>query len=105
VVTEPMSASQILVGIVLTLGLAVACQIIAAKIRSPAIVLLLPVGFVAGALTAVINPDKLFGAAFSPLVSWAVSPRRGWAFHQEDDHCGNGTIDLAAVPESSLRRW
>jgi hypothetical protein len=58
-----MSASQILVGIVLTLGLAVACQIIAARIRSPAIVLLLPVGFVAGALTTVINPDKLFGAA------------------------------------------
>jgi NhaP-type Na+/H+ or K+/H+ antiporter len=73
VVTEPMSASQILVGIVLTLGLAVACQIIAAKIRSPAIVLLLPVGFVAGALTTVINPDKLFGAAFPPLVSLAVA--------------------------------
>jgi NhaP-type Na+/H+ or K+/H+ antiporter len=73
VVTEPMSASQILVGIVLTLGLAVACQIIAAKIRSPAIVLLLPVGFVAGALTTVINPDKIFGAAFPPLVSLAVA--------------------------------
>jgi NhaP-type Na+/H+ or K+/H+ antiporter len=73
VVTDPMSASQILVGIVLTLGLAVACQIIAAKIRSPAIVLLLPVGFVAGALTTVINPDKIFGAAFPPLVSLAVA--------------------------------
>jgi NhaP-type Na+/H+ or K+/H+ antiporter len=56
-----------------SLGLAVACQVIAAKIRSPAIVLLLPVGFVAGALTTVINPDKLFGAAFPPLVSLAVA--------------------------------
>lgn len=38
----------------------------------PAIILLLPVGFAAGALTTVINPDKLFGAAFPPLVSLAV---------------------------------
>ena len=68
-----MSASQIVTGIVLTLGLAVACQIIAAKIRSPAIVLLLPVGFAAGALTPVINPDKIFGAAFPPLVSLGVA--------------------------------
>ena len=58
VVTGPMSASQIFTGIVLTLGLAVACQIIAARIHSPAIVLLLPVGFAAGALTPVINRTR-----------------------------------------------
>ena len=30
-------------------------------------------GFAAGALTTVVNPDKIFGAAFSPLVSLAVA--------------------------------
>jgi NhaP-type Na+/H+ or K+/H+ antiporter len=68
-----MSASQIFAGIALTVGLAVACQIIAARIRIPGIILLLPVGFAAGALTTVVNPDKIFGAAFPPLVSLAVA--------------------------------
>ena len=36
-------------------------------------ILLLPVGFFAGALTNDINPDKLFGAAFPPLVSLGVA--------------------------------
>lgn len=33
----------------------------------------LPVGFAAGAVTTVVNPDKIFGAAFPPLVSLAVA--------------------------------
>ena len=68
-----MSASQIVAGLALIIGLAVSCQVIAAQLRIPAIILLLPVGFAAGALTTVVNPDKLFGAAFSPLVSLAVA--------------------------------
>jgi NhaP-type Na+/H+ or K+/H+ antiporter len=68
-----MSSSQIFAGIALIVGLAVGCQIIAAKLRIPAIVLLLPAGFAAGAWTTVVNPDKLFGATFSPMVSLAVA--------------------------------
>ena len=68
-----MSASQIVAGLALIVGLAVACQVIAAQLRIPAIILLLPVGFAAGALTTAVNPDKIFGAAFSPLVSLAVA--------------------------------
>ena len=68
-----MSASQIFLGIALTIGFAVGCQIVAAKLRIPAIILLLPVGFAAGALIPAVNPDKLFGAAFPPLVSIAVA--------------------------------
>lgn len=68
-----LSASQIFVGVALTFGLAVACQIVASKLGIPAIILLLPVGFVAGVLTVSVNPDKLFGAAFPPLVSLAVA--------------------------------
>jgi NhaP-type Na+/H+ or K+/H+ antiporter len=51
----------------------VACQVVAANLSLPAIILLLPVGFAAGALTVTVNPDKLFGAAFPPLVSLAVA--------------------------------
>jgi NhaP-type Na+/H+ or K+/H+ antiporter len=68
-----VSASQILVGIALTVGLAVACQIIAAQLGIPAIIVLLPVGFAAGALIPEVNPDKIFGAAFPPLVSLSVA--------------------------------
>ena len=68
-----MSASQIFAGLALIVGLAVACQIIAAQFGIPAIILLLPAGFAAGALTTVVNPDKIFGAAFPPLVSLAVA--------------------------------
>jgi NhaP-type Na+/H+ or K+/H+ antiporter len=71
--TSTLSASEIFVGLALTVGLAVGCQVIATKLKIPAIILLLPVGFIAGWLTTDINPDKLFGAAFPPLVSLAVA--------------------------------
>ena len=68
-----MSASQIFAGLALIVGLAVACQIIAARFGIPGIILLLPAGFAAGAATTVVNPDKIFGAAWPPLVSLAVA--------------------------------
>jgi NhaP-type Na+/H+ or K+/H+ antiporter len=68
-----MSASQIFAGLALIIGLAVGCQILAVSFHIPAIILLLPVGFAAGALTSVVNPDEIFGAAFPPLVSLAVA--------------------------------
>jgi NhaP-type Na+/H+ or K+/H+ antiporter len=68
-----VSASQILVGIALTVGLAVGCQVIAEKLGIPAIIVLLPIGFAAGALIPEVNPHKIFGAAFSPLVGLAVA--------------------------------
>lgn len=68
-----MSASQIFAGLVLVVGLAVGCQIIAARLSVPAIILLLPAGFAAGTVTTVVNPDRIFGAAFPPLVSLAVA--------------------------------
>ena len=57
----PMSASQIFAGLALIVGLAVACQILAARFGIPGIILLLPAGFAAGAATTVVNPDKIFG--------------------------------------------
>ena len=68
-----MTSSEIFVGLGLLLVLAVGCQIAATTLRLPAIVVLLPVGFVAGAITDTVDPNRLFGAAFAPMVSLAVA--------------------------------
>ncbi|MFI0712915.1 cation:proton antiporter [Streptomyces inhibens] len=68
-----MSVDEILLGIGLTVALAVGSQILASRLRIPALVVLLPAGFAAGALTEAVHPDKLVGPAFSPLVSLSVA--------------------------------
>ncbi|WP_441245425.1 cation:proton antiporter [Kitasatospora sp. McL0602] len=68
-----MTSDQILGGVALIVVLAVGSQVVAGRLRLPGIVLLLPVGFVAGAITDDVHPDRLLGPAFSPLVSLAVA--------------------------------
>src|SRR5215813_4264622 len=68
-----MSTDQILFGVGLLLVLAVGSQVLASRLRIPALIILLPVGFTAGALTSDVNPQRLLGAAFQPLVSLAVA--------------------------------
>ena len=68
-----MTTNQILIGISLILVLAVGAQVLASRLHIPAIIVLLPAGFVAGALTTDVNPDKLLGPAFEPLVSLSVA--------------------------------
>jgi NhaP-type Na+/H+ or K+/H+ antiporter len=68
-----VSTDQILFGVGLILLLAVGSQVLASRLRIPAIIVLLPVGFIAGALTTDVNPQRLLGAAFEPLVSLAVA--------------------------------
>jgi NhaP-type Na+/H+ or K+/H+ antiporter len=68
-----MTTNQILVGVGLTVVLAVGAQILAQRLRLPALILLLPFGFIAGAITDTVHPDRLLGAAFEPLVSLAVA--------------------------------
>ena len=52
-----VTTDQILFGVGLTFVLAVGSQVLASRLRIPAIIVLLPVGFVAGALTDDINPN------------------------------------------------
>lgn len=59
-----MTADQILAGTALTVVLAVGSQVLAGRLRIPALIVLLPAGFTAGALTDVVHPDQLIGAAF-----------------------------------------
>jgi len=68
-----MSTDQILFGVGLILVLAVGSQVLGKQLRIPALIILLPAGFTAGALTTDVNPDRLLGAAFQPLVSLAVA--------------------------------
>ncbi len=67
-----MSTNQILLGLGLVLALAVGCQLLARPLRIPAIVLLLPAGFIAGIVTDAVHPDNLLGPLYQPFVSIAV---------------------------------
>ena len=68
-----MTTNQILTGVGLIIALAVGSQVLASRLRIPAIIVLLPAGFVAGALTTDVDPQRLLGPAFEPLVSLSVA--------------------------------
>jgi NhaP-type Na+/H+ or K+/H+ antiporter len=67
-----MSTDAILFGLGLVLVLAVGSQLLARRLSLPAIVILLPAGFVAGIATDDVHPEKLLGALYEPFVSLAV---------------------------------
>jgi NhaP-type Na+/H+ or K+/H+ antiporter len=68
-----VTTNQVLFGVGLILVLAVGSQVLASRLKIPALIILLPVGFTAGAITTDVNPQDLLGAAFQPLVSLAVA--------------------------------
>lgn len=68
-----MTENEILLGLALTVVLATGSQTLASRLRVPALIILLPVGFTAGAITDVIHPEKLLGPGFSTLVSLSVA--------------------------------
>ncbi|MDA8323768.1 MAG: cation:proton antiporter [Actinomycetota bacterium] len=68
-----MDTNQILIGAGLIIALAVGSQIAAARLRVPALIILLPAGFIAGAITTDVNPSRLLGPAFQPLVTLSVA--------------------------------
>ncbi|MFF7442727.1 cation:proton antiporter [Streptomyces sp. NPDC008122] len=68
-----MTDDEILLGLALTVVLAVGSQILANKLRVPSLIVLLPVGFAAGAMTDVVHPKELFGPDASALVSLFVA--------------------------------
>lgn len=68
-----MDSHTILVGIAAMVALAVGCQLIAPWLRLPALVLLLPVGFLGGILIPEMDPEAIFGDLFSPLINIAVA--------------------------------
>jgi NhaP-type Na+/H+ or K+/H+ antiporter len=67
-----MSTNQSLFGLGLVLVLAVSSQLIARPLRAPALVVLLPAGFVAGIASDDVHPDNLLGSLYQPFVTVAV---------------------------------
>jgi NhaP-type Na+/H+ or K+/H+ antiporter len=67
-----MSTNQTLFGLGLVLVLAVSSQLVARPLRAPALVVLLPAGFLAGIATGDVHPDNLLGSLYQPFVSIAV---------------------------------
>src|SRR5262245_47726791 len=67
-----MSTNQTLFGLGLVLVLAVSSQLIARVLRVPALVVLLPAGFIAAVATDDVHPDNLLGSLYQPFVSVAV---------------------------------
>ena len=68
-----MSTDQVLFGLGLIIVLAVGSQVLADRLQVPALILLLPAGFIAGAITDDVNPNNLLGAAWQPVVSLSVA--------------------------------
>ncbi|MFE2561647.1 cation:proton antiporter [Streptomyces sp. NPDC059352] len=68
-----MTDDEILLGLALTVVLATGSQILASRLRVPALIILLPAGFAAGAITDVIHPENLLGPGFSAMVSLSVA--------------------------------
>ena len=68
-----MSTDRVLIGIGLIVLLAVACQVVATRLRMPAVILLLLVGFCAGALPIDVHPGLIFERTFPALVSAGVA--------------------------------
>ena len=97
-----MTSNEILFGVALTLALAVGSQILASRLRIPALIVLLSAGFVAGALTDDVHPDQLLGDAFEPLVSLAVAvilyeAGLGLDLHRLTGHTRRVVVRLLAV--------
>jgi NhaP-type Na+/H+ or K+/H+ antiporter len=68
-----VTSEEVIAGLGLIVVLAVGSQLVASRLRIPALLVLLPVGFTAGALTDEVDPRQLLGPAFFPLVSLAVA--------------------------------
>jgi NhaP-type Na+/H+ or K+/H+ antiporter len=67
-----MTTDDVLLGLGLLVVVAVGSQLLAARLRLPAIVVLLPAGFLTGVASDDVHPDLLLGHLYQPFVSVAV---------------------------------
>lgn len=68
-----LTSEQIMAASALIFGIATACQILAPRLQIPALILLLPAGFVAGQLFPIMNVELILGDAFIPVVNLVVA--------------------------------
>lgn len=67
------SAEQVILAVALVIGVATACQLVAPRLRIPALILLLPAGFLLGVVAPGLRMDALLGPAFPALVDLVVA--------------------------------
>ena len=68
-----LSPGQIMLAAAIVMGAATACQVIAPKLRIPALILLLPVGFLVGVLAPELRVDAILGTIFPVIVDLIVA--------------------------------
>jgi len=68
-----LTDTQVILGISLIVGVATVCQLVAPRLHVPALVLLLPAGFVLGILVPGADAQEFLGPAFGPLVDVIVA--------------------------------
>lgn len=68
-----LSAGDMMLAAALVFGLALACQVIAPLLRIPALVLLLPAGFILGLAAPQLRVDQILGPAFPVMVDLMVA--------------------------------
>lgn len=68
-----VSPADMMLAAALVFGLATACQVIAPRLRIPALILLLPVGFLFGLLAPGLRMDAILGSAFPVAVDLIVA--------------------------------
>jgi NhaP-type Na+/H+ or K+/H+ antiporter len=68
-----LSSGQIMLAAALIFGLATVSQIIAPRLRIPALILLLPAGFILGLTAPQFRMDSILGAAFPVVVDLVVA--------------------------------
>lgn len=68
-----MTAGEMFLAIALIIGLATACQVVAPLLRMPALVLLLPIGFLLGLAAPGLRITDVLGSAFPVVVDLVVA--------------------------------
>lgn len=68
-----LSPGQIMLAAALIFGIATACQVIAPRLRLPALILLLPAGFVLGWIAPDLSAEAILGPAFPVVVDLVVA--------------------------------
>lgn len=72
-VVTSLSPGQIMLAAALVMGLATACQVVAPRLRIPALILLLPTGFLLGFIAPQFRFDAILGNAFPVAVDLIVA--------------------------------
>jgi NhaP-type Na+/H+ or K+/H+ antiporter len=68
-----LSPGDIMLAAALVFGLATACQVVAPLLRIPALILLLPAGFLLGVVAPQLRADQILGPAFPVMVDLMVA--------------------------------